>query len=115
MAPLGWRESFLWAPCCHGALAIYPRVQRNEPSLPSYLILLPAEFACFHSGRYPEGFPFPALGSNSPDILSVALFLPLLTGAINPCGALWSPDFPHPPSLFQATASAILRPTQGHV
>jgi len=94
--------------------------------------LLPVEFACFHSGGYPFNVPFPVKGSNSPDILSVALFLWFLVpaeparlvpggnlvsiqprsiprGVVNPYGVLRSPDFPR--ILPVKEASAVLRPT----
>jgi hypothetical protein len=70
-----------------------------------YLFLLRTEFGCFHSDRcltrqsslifvfrLLSDLPFPI--KKASDILSVPLFLTLRWGVVNPCAALWSPDFP---------------------
>lgn len=75
----------------------------SEDNLLPYLILLRAEFGCFHSSGSLDA-PVPAIEINALDILSVPLFLTLRWRGVTPCAAFRSPDFP--PGLSSQRLSA---------
>ena len=75
-----------------------------------YLILLRAEFDCFHSSGSPDP-PVPGIWLIALDILSVPLFLTLLPKGVTLCAAIWSPDFPPLLKLKKALFRAIIRKT----
>ena len=56
--------------------------------------LAPRRVWLFSLQRLPQGLPFSDQEISALDILSVPLFLALRRGVINPCAAMWSPDFP---------------------
>ena len=99
--PFDGRQSFLWAEHYCSALATYPGVERGEPPLLPYLVLLRVGFALpvgLLQPRCALAAPFhPYLPSPEGGIFSVALSVSLIgTPAVSRHAALWRPDFPPP-------------------
>ena len=99
--PCGW-QSFLWAGHYWPALATYPEVERDGPSLLPYLVLLrvgfslPAELLPPRCALTAPFHPYPAFAREAVYFLWHFPSSLAARPAVSRHVALWRPDFPPP-------------------
>ena len=99
--PGGW-QSFLWAGHCWPALATYPEVERDGPSLLPYLVLLrvgftlPAELLLPRCALTAPFHPYPIVVTIGRCVFCGTFRIRNRIPAVSRHAALWRPDFPPP-------------------